>query len=207
MEAANVEQAAVQTEGFLSVQLHCRGGEAVHFEALLDAAGQITERLGVLGNIQRNAVFIQGRPQAPHVAHEVRTVRSGAEETERPRAQCREHWRRRRCFGLGAVVICARTASAPTAERTPMIAARSKHLVSDIDRSPAPRRSRPKATYADRMTQILRTGQKSARAATGCPPVPRVSRCGGRNVRGAALLARIHSTTEEYPFCSDITVS
>jgi hypothetical protein len=62
MQAADIEQAAVQTERFLGVQLQRRGRETVHFEALLGAAGQIAEHLGILDNIQRDAVFIQGRP-------------------------------------------------------------------------------------------------------------------------------------------------
>ena len=52
VEAADVEETAVQAERFLRVQLHRRSRETVHFEALLHAAGQIAEHFGVLDNAQ-----------------------------------------------------------------------------------------------------------------------------------------------------------
>src|SRR5580658_8847571 len=94
MEAADVECATGPAEGLLGVQLHRHGGEPVLFEALPDAAGQIAEHLGVLCNIERDAVLGQGGPKSPHVAKEVRILPVAAEHTPRPRAR----WlRRRRC--------------------------------------------------------------------------------------------------------------
>jgi len=98
MEATDVERAAAQTERFLSVQLHRHGGEPVHFEALFDAAGQIAEHLGVLCNIQRDAVLTQGGPEPPNVAEQILALPSGAEETERPERRGRV-WRRRGAEG------------------------------------------------------------------------------------------------------------
>ena len=83
LQRAGVEQPAVPAERALRIHLQRRGGQAVVFEALADAASDIAEHFAVLDDAERHAVFGQERPQAPHVAEQVRATGGRGQEAER----------------------------------------------------------------------------------------------------------------------------
>ena len=85
MQAADIDQAAVQPERLLGVHLERRGGESIDFEALPDAASQIAERLHILEDAERYAVFGQRGPEAAHVAEQGRALQIAAKDPERAR--------------------------------------------------------------------------------------------------------------------------
>ena len=100
LEAADVERAALETERLLRVHLQRHGGQSFRLDTLRDAAREITERLDVLEYGERDPVFAQFRPEAPHVAEQVLVLPT--EEPERPGGRRGAgRWRRRlRAEGL-----------------------------------------------------------------------------------------------------------